>query len=165
MPVRSLLAEPVYDDRIGDHGWDGQIVGFRLPEQITDDQREAARQALGWYTASCGPLDPVSLAHELAVLRERMAHRKSDPQGWSLELDSLIDDLADYPADIVVRVIRDHRKRGVWWPRSGELVPEIERQCAVRGRIIDALQAAVRQPPPAITKKSLDVAAGTNQSS
>lgn len=140
--LRSLLARPVYRDCYGDGGWDGYPESFSLPAEISDDERRAARKALGLYRAACAPLDPVSLSYELAIVRERTARRRSEDGDWDLELDSLVDDMAPYPADMVLDVLREWRRTEKWWPTFEELAARLDRRVARRRAIIRALEEA-----------------------
>lgn len=140
--LQSLLARPVYRDCYGDSGWNGYPERFALPAKISDDERRAAQKALGIYRAACAPLDPVSLSYELAVVRERTARRRSEDGDWDVELDSLVDDLAPYPADMVIDVLRDWRRTEKWWPLFSELAAQLDRKVARRRAIIRALEEA-----------------------
>lgn len=150
LPLASLLARPVWRDNFGENGWNGYPERYELPAVISDDQRAMAGMALDLYRQACAPLDPVSLAHELATLRTRTAATKTSDGEMDMLLDSLVDDLADYPADLVLSAIRDWRRASKWWPKMSELLEHIEPEVARRRSIMAALEGATQAPVAAI---------------
>jgi hypothetical protein len=85
------------------------------------------------------PLPSEQILKELTRLKLKTMARNITTEELSLQLAVYTDDLAQYPADIVVKVLRDWPKQNKWWPTWHELVNEMEWRTNGRQYKLDAL--------------------------
>lgn len=131
-----------YDDRIDLYGWDGEIVGYRLlPETMLD---MAERQlAADLVQAALRPLDDPGIVTELARLRASCKTRAQDQQEVTLTLRVLAEECAEYPADVVVYVLRNWARRETFTPSLAELRDQLQRAARSRLSLAQALKSPV----------------------
>lgn len=143
-PLQSSLL--VVDERtaVGDHGYEGtwpariKVLLHPPPEVVAQ-----ARLALTGYRELCRPLAEEDLAMELNRLRAVTVARRDDQTDFAIRLDTLMDELALYPADLVLWAIRFWRRNEKYFPTPYELHLLIERRLGGRRAIMEALETLV----------------------
>jgi hypothetical protein len=108
------------------------------------DPREAAG-LLSIIEAACQPDDGATVAtRELAKLRRMTVSRASDDDDVGLMAAAYIDELSEYPPDVIEAACTRWRNRERWFPAWAELKAECDR--LVRGR--RDLRSALRKGLP-----------------
>lgn len=144
-PLRSSIGAPIYADRIADRGgWDGFIKGYVIRQGLPPEAVEQAAKGLRIYRRLCAPLREHDLALELCRLRTLLAVRAETDEDWQFKLDTYMDELAEYPADIVVQVLRYWSRNEKWWPTWAELHDLLQRRARSRLACISALEQIAR---------------------
>ena len=147
-PLRSCIGAPVYVDRITDRGgWDGYITGYEIRSDVPAEAAAQAAKGLKFYQQLCAPLHDQDLARELCRLRTMLAVRAETELDWQFKLHSYMEELEEYPADIVVQVLRYWGRNEKWWPTWAELHDLLERRVRTRLACIHALDRVARSGP------------------
>lgn len=126
------------------HGYEGtwpeRVLVRRDP---TPSQVAQARLALTAYEGLCRPLADEDLAVELTRLREVTKAGREAGQEFAVGLDTMMDELADKPADLVLWAIRFWRRNEKFYPTPSELHALIERRLTGRRAIMDGLRRLI----------------------
>jgi hypothetical protein len=126
---------------ISAHGFEGV-----WPEKIlvlVDPPADAIREArvrLADYEQLCRPLAESDLLVELGQLRSVTKAAGSDATSMSVGFDAMADELAHYPADLVLWALRFWRRTEKFYPTPAELHLLIERRYGGRQAIMGALR-------------------------
>ena len=96
-----------------DESWDGSLSG--------GSPTPSASSANGSALAPEARTELAMLATEVAA-----SGRLQDPEALRLLLPLLERDLAEYPPELVVAAIREHRRRSPFWPALSDLVTIME---------------------------------------
>lgn len=131
----------VFTDRYGYEGsWPSEIkVRIDAPDEVV----AIARRALAAYEELCRPLADRDLAEELTRLRSTAKAARETDQEFGVGLDTMMDELARYPADLAVWAIRFWRRNEKFYPAPSELHQLIERRLTGRNAIMDALRRMI----------------------
>lgn len=133
---------PVWEDKITETGgWDGVVSGFKLPAM--SETKRASALALAESS-----LKPMSASECIDLLVEMKLLTKARPeQARDQEAQLLLygKKLAEYPADIVRKVLTTQPNILMWWPSWAELKERLDLFAARRQRLLDAL----KKPPQA----------------
>jgi hypothetical protein len=147
-PLRSCVGAPIYVDRIAERGgWDGYVIGYETRPGIPPEAAAQAAELLATFRRLCAPPEERDLARELCRLRSTVAARAEDELDWQFKLGVYLDELAGYPADIVVQVLRYWSRNEKWWPTWAELHGLLERRIRSRAACLDALAKTAGAPP------------------
>lgn len=126
------------------HGYEGT-----WPERVlvrkdpTDSQVAQARLGLTAYEELCRPLADKDLAEELTRLRNVTKAAREDDTDFAVGLDTMMDELASKPADLVLWAIRFWRRNEKFYPTPSELHSLIERRLTGRRAIMDGLRRMI----------------------
>lgn len=132
--VRSRLKE-VWDDRTGgSHGFETRFVGFTLNDGAEPDELRQALDAVG-VTMRSAPM-PVVIN---ALARLRALTKAREGQADDLMAAAYTEELAAYPADIVVDACKSVAKDSVFFPAWAELREACEWRVMRRRRLAEAL--------------------------
>lgn len=133
------LASVIASDGQFDHS-----VAVGIEVRAGADPREVAG-LLAVIEAACQPDDGATVAtRELAKLRRMTASRASDDADVGLMAAAYIEDLSEYPPDVIEAACTRWRNRERWFPAWADLKAECDR--LVRGR--HDLRNALRKGPP-----------------
>lgn len=129
-------------------GWDGVVGDYRVTRYTAEAKAEAAEWRAGMREL-CRPLDDRGLLAALVRLRSATMSRTADTTETELALETLADELAPYPADIVLDVLTEWPRRSRWWPTIADLLPLLQRELRPRQALLRALDtiAAAEIPP------------------
>jgi hypothetical protein len=120
---------------MGPYGFDPMTESFELEAPVDAEELVRAR---GLVAETLKPAERPLIADELAKLRLRT--KSSDPPEFlNAQLNLYADDLAEYPADVVVDALRSWGRRETFWPSAAELIGECDRRVLRRKRLRDAL--------------------------
>lgn len=140
-PLRSCIVGVRWRDRIStDHGWDGFPTSYDVAPVIPVETVELARQYWAAYRELCAPLDETSLARALLGLRDMTIRKAEEGADWQVTLENWLDELRNYPADIVLWAIGFWRRNERFWPTWSEFKQLLDRRVAQRVACMDALQ-------------------------
>jgi hypothetical protein len=128
---------PVWEDKITETGgWDGVVSGFKLPA-MSETKRASA---LALAESSLRPMSAsecIDLLVELKLLTKARPEQARDQEAQLLLYGKK---LAEYPADIVRRVLTTQPNILMWWPSWAELKERLDLFSARRQRLLDALK-------------------------
>lgn len=140
-PLRSCIVGVRWRDRIStNHGWDGFPTSYDVAPVIPVETVELARQYWAAYRELCAPLDEASLARALLGLRDMTIRKAEEGADWQVTLENWLDELRNYPADIVLWAIGFWRRNERFWPTWSEFKQLLDRRVAQRFACMDALQ-------------------------
>lgn len=139
--IEQLICWGVHD-RYGSHGWEGVTV---TGVSVVDGASPAAvRAALDDIERLCAPADLKLVASSLAKLKALTASRAKTGEDMSLTALAYTEELAAYPADVVVAACKAWQSANTWWPSWAELKNECDKRMMGRTQIRDALRRAVQ---------------------
>jgi hypothetical protein len=144
-PVRSLIRSTRWRDgtSAGDAGWDGYPVEHEIVAEVPAEAAELADRLLAQYRQLCAPMARTDLAYLLGRLRLSVVKKHDEEFDWKTILDVWLDDLSQYPADIVVWALGYWHRNEKWWPIWCEFLPLLERRTEQRKAVMDALQTII----------------------
>jgi hypothetical protein len=135
--VRSSLRVR-YEDRIDpEYGWDGEVVGYESGDIEVDERARA--QALTILRPWLEPLADREIVAQVARLRASCKVRAEHQDDITLVMRVLAEECADYPADVVVWVLRRWANRERFTPSLAELRDELQRGARARRSLTVAL--------------------------
>ena len=140
-PLRSCIVGVRWRDSIStSHGWDGFPTSYDVTPVVPVETVEVARQYWTAYRELCAPLDETSLARALLGLRDMTIRKAEEGADWQVTLENWLDELRNYPADIVLWAIGFWRRNERFWPTWSEFKHLLDRRVAQRVACMDALQ-------------------------
>lgn len=123
------------------------VPGRRLTE---DDMRQIAA-AVERHEQAMMPAPQSDVLMALARLRAMTRAPQAGDDDLKFALGVYAEELATYPGDVVLSVLRDWPKRSMWWPSWHELCCELEdRTVRRRGRLEVLRRLASGDIPPSI---------------
>ena len=137
--LTSLLGSkpaPIWEDRVSEAGWDGVVTGYKLPA-LTSETRQ---KALAVVEGSLTPMTPSECIGLLGELRLLVPPVNMSEQTMEAQIMLYQRKLADYPADVVRRVLSTQANISKFWPAWSELKERLDLFTARRLRLRDALQ-------------------------
>lgn len=155
--VRSLLSVPVNRDYVDPtYGWDGYVTGYSLP-MVIEASEDELREALAQVQQATQPLPDERIVLEINKLKVRCRMRAEQQEDMQMLIACMLDDLSEYPADVVVDVLKAWPRRSPWWPSWNELYEQLERKSAPRLAIRDVIKQAIRthEEPDAMSEFKL----------
>ena len=114
--------------------WD--LTGYQMTKEVAKQDKDTAIKMLD---KALEPLPSETILQELTRLKLKTMARNMTTEELSLQLAVYTDELGQYPADIVVKVLRDWPKQSKWWPTWHELDIELEWRTNRRQLKLDAL--------------------------
>jgi hypothetical protein len=134
--LREHLAEGSWT---GPYGFDPVTESFELERPV-----EAAdlMQAIALVGQALQPAPGEVISNELVRLRVLTASRGHDLALERAMFNVYLEELGEYPADVVVDACRAWGRREKFWPSGAELRAECDRRVLRRKRLRDALKAA-----------------------
>lgn len=125
-PVASCLRSVVIDRSTARHGFDQQFLRYevmRLPDAAhLPDVREALRR----HAAACLPAPDDRVVKELVALRVLTKARSEADADMDFTLRIYAEKLREYPADVVLSVLRTQPSQEKFWPAWQELELRME---------------------------------------
>ena len=115
---------------------DYNLTGYQMTKEVTKQDKDTAIKML---QKALEPLPANTILQELTRLKLKTMARNMTTEELSLQLAVYTDELGQYPADIVVKVLRDWPKQSKWWPTWHELDIELEWRTNRRQFKLDAL--------------------------
>lgn len=129
--------EPIWEDRGNEtSGWDGVVMGFTMPPLDS----ETRARALGLAESSLMPMSAsecIDLLVELKLLTKARPEQAVDQEAQLLLYGKK---LAEYPADVVRKVLTTQPNILLWWPAWAELKERLDLYSQRRCRLIEALR-------------------------
>lgn len=103
-----------------DYGYDTRLTGFDLAAEVPPAR---LAEACAVIEAACRPLAPAKLMQELTAVRLAVVSnlRGNDLKGWMMVVS---EDVAEFPAAVVIGACRRWRRREKFLPSCAELVEE-----------------------------------------
>lgn len=126
-------------------GWDGYPIRYRIAKELPADAGETAAIWLNCYREQCAPLDEQGLLQELLRLRQRVISRAQQGADTQLMLETWLEDLRPYPADMVIWALGYWGRNERFWPAWSEIHLLLERRVRQRQAVITALEEIVRR--------------------
>jgi hypothetical protein len=140
--LRSQLGSPLWED-VGvdrEYGSDLYVMGYHPPAAV---DLAAVREA-GDYAAAvretCHPLEAVAILQELVKMRVKVGQRAQGDMDTQLQLQAYVEELSEYPADIVLETLRLWPKMSKWWPAWEELKKPLDLRTRQRAGFLSALE-------------------------
>jgi hypothetical protein len=117
-------------------------VGYEIAAWIPPGVADEAERWLVAYRRLCAPLSDEDAIRLLAKLRMTIVKKGDDPD-WPLILDMWLEDLADFPGDIVLWAVGYWRRNEKFWPTWSEFLRLLERRTEQRKAAMDALRTII----------------------
>jgi hypothetical protein len=139
--LRSCIGEARWLDSVSDrYGWDGYPVAYDVANIVPAEAVDHARQYWAAYRDMCAPLDENGLARALLGLRDMTIRKAEEGSDWQITLENWLDELRNYPADIVLWAVHFWRRNERFWPTWCEFKQLLDRRVAQRRACMDALK-------------------------
>ncbi len=116
-----------------------EIVGWRLRGAVTASDAQAA---LALVEPACQPSPPAVVAQALARCFAATRSRASEDADTEAALAVMMEELIEFPPDVVRHVLRGWARREKWRPSLAELRERCERESRARRSLCRALRAA-----------------------
>lgn len=144
--LRSWLGEARWRDAApGAGGWDGFVQAYAVRAgEPPADVVALADAVRGELRGALRPAGDTLLARELARLRALCRARAEDATTIELVLEAYIDQLRDYPAAVVVDVLRTWPRLSPWWPAWEELQTLLDRRTRPYAALLQACDDLVK---------------------
>ena len=142
--LKQHVATSLVPDRVSctdAHGYDERLRGYRVRGDLAD--AESLQEALMAYERACLPAPDDRIVQELTKLRMKTAAKATDTETLELQQAVYAEELAEYPADVVLYVLRTQPKISKWWPAWGELAERLDLYAKDRMKRRDALRRAL----------------------
>ena len=139
--VASCLRSVTIDRTTQRHGFDQEFVRFEVVEVPGANALAEVREALRRHVAACLPAPDERVVKELAALRVTTKSRPEADEDIDFALRIYAEKLRDYPADIVLEVLRTQPSHSKFWPAWQELQERLEWRAKKRRARRDALAA------------------------
>lgn len=123
---------------VKNHDADYNLTGMRV--EIFEQPSAALVDALEFFNSPCGKKDLI--ASEVTRLCMMSARRNEDELDVTMKIAAFIEELSEYPFDVVKSVCREWPRKSKWQPSLFELRTECESRMIVRRALLEA----VRQP-------------------
>lgn len=128
--------KPIWNDRIGRDGFETELSGF----EFNGASEAETEQAIAILQAANSPCPPEVSAKAVMALKLRTKARADDQADLEARVALMIDDLADYPADVVIDGCRAWAKQNTWFPSWKELTDYLDFRVKKRRKMLEALQ-------------------------
>jgi hypothetical protein len=133
------------------NGNDGQFeANYPTALAVRDDADPAEVDALlDDFESLCATDDGSVAAREITRLRAMTAHGR-DGEDANTEITAMVymEDLSEYPPDIIVAACKACRDRDKWFPAWADLKAECDKRARGRRDILDALRRSYRDRRP-----------------
>lgn len=121
------------------HGFDCELLGFEMtgapPAGDVHSALETLRKAMA-------PAPTRVIASEIARLRVMTKSRAESDEDLQLMAAAYVEELAAYPADVVIDACRTWARREKFWPAWHELQEMLDRRVKKRRAMLEALERA-----------------------
>lgn len=139
--IASSLKEMTVDKISDEFGYERDFIGYsvlEIPDQVTKDMID---QEITKHEAAFLPAPQEIIIKELAAIRVSTVSRNADEDDITFMFAVYAEKLRDYPADIVLTVLRKWDKIGEkWWPTLNEIYPSLDWRVLRRKRRLEALR-------------------------
>ena len=139
-------------DRTGSlFGWDREFVGYELvPEaQIPHEDWPALDRTIKLHQRACATAPKDIIAKELAAVRVLTKARAEHQDDMKFMFAVYAEKLSDYPADVVMHVLKTQADMSIWWPSWMELKDRLDLHGKKRMRRLKALcELREKSPSP-----------------
>lgn len=136
--LTSLLGskpKAVWSDKTTTHGWDGDLVGYKLPA-MTEEKRT---QALHLVDQSLMPMTQSECFGLLGELKLTTMSRADQGHDLEAQLKIYARKLQEFPADVVRHVLTSQSSHSKWWPTWAELKDRLDFGLRRRLKLKEAL--------------------------
>lgn len=106
--------------------------------EIFEQPNSALVDALEFFNSPCGKKDLI--ASEVTRLCMMSVRRNEDELDVTMKIAAFIEELSDYPFDVVKNVCRDWPRKSKWQPTLFELRTECENRVIVRRALLEAVR-------------------------
>lgn len=155
--VKSLLSVPVNRDYVDlTYGWDGYVLSYHLPAVI-EATEEDLRGALVEVDMAMQTLPDEGMVMEINKLKVRCKMRAEQQEDLEIIIACMIDDLSEYPADVVMGVLKEWPRLSPWWPSWNELYERLERKASPRRAMRDVIKVALQRYEPEEQAEPIDL--------
>ena len=118
------------------HDADYNLTGMRV--EIFEQPSAALVDALEFFNSPCGKKDLI--ASEVTRLCMMSVRRNEDELDVTMKIAAFIEELSEYPFDVVKNVCRDWPRKSKWQPSLFELRTECENRVIVRRALLEAVK-------------------------
>lgn len=119
-----------------DHQFEQAFHGYEIVGQIPEADRLAALKVL---ETSMKPTPRELVAKELVRMRGLTKARAETAEDMQMIVAAFLDEIRDYPADVVVNACRRWARAEKWWPSWAELKDMLDFRMRRRRALLDAL--------------------------
>lgn len=124
----------------GKFGADYYAMGYEVPAVVDAKAIDEAQVFAMALRQSCRPLDEEDLLVELGKLRMKVARKAEDQHDTVLLMEAYCEELREYPADIVMEVLRLWPRLSKFWPTLDDLRGPIDWRVRQRAGLLKALE-------------------------
>lgn len=135
--VASGLRERWVDRYGSDGGWDGELAGYTLPDNISAQDRNAAILVVSQALVPC---PPENIEGELLRMRVSTKSRLTDEDEIVAQFSVYAALCERYPVDVVIEALRYIGENEVFWPALAEVKAALERRVKRRRLLLEALE-------------------------
>jgi hypothetical protein len=144
-PQWTDVAPPAADGGPNDYGADLYVMAYDVPAAVDAAAAVEAQTFAAALRQTCRPLDEQDILIELGKLRVKVARRAEEGADMQLLLEAYTEELRDYPADIVLEVLRLWPSLSKWWPALEELKQPLGWRVRQRTGFLAALEAVAKR--------------------
>lgn len=127
---------PIWQDRATDAGWDGAVMGFRFPAM----SEATLARATALVESSLTPMTPSECIDLLVAMKLLTKARPEQAKDQEAQLVIYGRKLAEYPADVVRKVLTTQPDVLTWWPAWAELKERLDLHSRRRRRLLESLR-------------------------
>ncbi len=133
---------------------DFEVTGFKLTGPIDKAGRD---RALAEVKRSLNPASLEGIMQAYIELQAKCTlskdRAKESEKSQSLRYAAMMDELQQYPADLVLHALRNWSKTCMWVPVASEITQKIQRETDMRKSLVECLErASIRGEKPASDK-------------
>lgn len=144
--LRQYIRKSIWRDiYTSSSGWDGYRAGYEITSDVPTEAAEEARNRWKAFRQLCAPLRADDILRELTRLMVNSAKRQGEDIDTQIILETWLDDLSDYPADIVLWAFGFWRRNEKFWPTWCEFKALLDRRVEQRRAIMSALEEIGRR--------------------
>lgn len=134
--VKSAL-KPINKINYDSETYDSRLLWYDVEGELGQDDITAALVVLD---ASCEQLPRQEIVMELGKLNALTKQKNQGSEDIKFQMAAYGERLAEYPADVVRKVLGSQAGMSMWWPAWAELEERLELYGAQRMKMREALQ-------------------------
>jgi len=148
-PTLPLHVVPWLDTDAAKKIWDEERMrSWWCPKTVPGPVRDMLPALIEAHEASLMPCPDDFLAAQLTAQVEAFPNNGRSPEGMEVFIGMAIEDLSEFPADIVVEAMRRHRRVAKFFPTIAELRGHAETLLKEREFRIERMQQLLGKPTP-----------------